>query len=78
VLPKRDWYLLWADLTESSTTEKLDAAGKMAEINAKNRGAGEPVTFTADEIRETAGWDEIEQEAIPKRKKTDEEDEQSD
>jgi len=74
VLPKRDWYLLWADLTESSTTEKLDAAGKMAEINAKNRGAGEPVTFTADEIRETAGWDEMEEEKIPKRKKTDEED----
>jgi len=62
-----DWYLLWADLTESSTTEKLDAAGKMAEINAKNRGAGEPVTFTANEIRETAGWDEMQEEEIPRR-----------
>ena len=67
VLPARDWYLLWADLTESSTTEKLDAAAKMAEINAKNRGAGEPVTFTANEIRETAGWDEMVEETIPRR-----------
>jgi len=67
VLPAREWYLLWADLTESSTTEKLDAAAKMAEINAKNRGAGEPVTFTANEIRETAGWEEMQEEDIPRR-----------
>jgi hypothetical protein len=67
VLPKMDWYLLWADLTESSTTEKLDAAFKMADINAKNRGAGEPVTFTANEIRETAGWDEMVEETVPRR-----------
>lgn len=67
VLPKMDWYLLWSDLTESSTTEKLDAAAKMAEINTKNRGAGEPVTFTANEIRETAGWEEMQEEDIPRR-----------
>jgi len=67
VLPKMDWYLLWADMTESSTAEKLEAAFKMADINAKNRGAGEPVTFTANEIRETAGWDEMVEEAIPRR-----------
>lgn len=67
VLPKKDWYLLWADLTESSTTEKLDAAAKMAEINAKNRGAGEPVTFTANEIRETSGWEEVKEPKIKRR-----------
>lgn len=62
VLPAREWYLLWADLTESTSTEKLDAAFKMADINAKNRGSGEPVTFTANEIRETAGWEEMQEE----------------
>lgn len=79
VLPAREWYLLWADLTESTTAEKLDAAFKMAEINAKNRGTGEPVTFTANEIRETAGWDEMQEEEIPRRDPSaDQQDEQTD
>lgn len=67
VLPASEWYLLWSDLTESSTMEKLDAGMKMAEINAKNRGAGEPDVYTANEIRETTGWDEMVEETIPKR-----------
>jgi hypothetical protein len=67
VLPAMDWYLLWSDLTESSTTEKFDIAGKMADINAKNRGAGEPVTYTANEIRETTGWDAMVEEKVPRR-----------
>lgn len=59
VLPGREWYLLWADLTEASTSEKFAIAKDMAEINAKNRGAGEPITYTANEIRETTGWDDL-------------------
>ncbi|MCA0961161.1 anti-CBASS protein Acb1 family protein [Salipiger bermudensis] len=56
ILPERDWYLRWADLTEASISEKIDRADKMASINerASRTGAGE-IVFTSDEIRETVG-----------------------
>ena len=56
VLPKADWYLDWADLTDASAAEKLDGAKKMAEINSAMLGTGELV-FQPDEIRESAGWE---------------------
>jgi uncharacterized protein len=70
ILPERDWHLHWTDLTESSVAEKVERAGKMADINQKMGGAmggGERV-FTPDEIRgvidmeplaETEGEDEL-------------------
>ncbi len=66
VIPDRPWYLLWSDLTESSVQEKFAIAKDMAEINAKNRGSGEPITYTANEIRETTGWTVQEEEIIPR------------
>ena len=54
VLPERDWFVGWTDLTEASPTEKLERATKMASINQTLRD--EPA-FTAEEIREEAGFD---------------------
>jgi hypothetical protein len=67
ILPAREWYLLWPDLTEATTSEKFAIAKDMADINAKNRGSGEPITYTANEIRETTGWDDLAEEDIPRR-----------
>ncbi len=66
ILPDKPWYLLWSDLTESTTLEKMDVAGKMADMNQKLAGTGERA-FEIDEIRETAGWDKSVVAVIPKR-----------
>lgn len=71
ILPSRDWYLLWGDLTESTTLEKTDIATKMAEINKQHEASGDGVIFTPDEIREVMGWDPRVIQVIPKRAKTD-------
>lgn len=55
ILPQKDWYLLWADLTESGSEEKASIATKMADMNQKMLGSGEQV-FTVDEMREVMGW----------------------
>lgn len=55
--PGGEFTVVWDDLTESSQSEKLDAAAKMAEINAKSLGGGQPVPFSSEEIRDTAGFD---------------------
>ncbi|MDX5592569.1 anti-CBASS protein Acb1 family protein [Pseudovibrio sp. SPO723] len=58
VLPERDWYLSWTDLTEASMSEKIDRAGKMADVNQKHSDSGEWV-FTPDEIREAIGYEPL-------------------
>lgn len=52
ILPERDWHLHWSDLTESGMAEKIERAGKMAEINAKM--PSEPV-YSVGEIRMVTG-----------------------
>lgn len=54
VLPVRDWFVGWTDLTEASPTEKLARAEKMANIN---KTLGPEPAFTAGEVREEAGYD---------------------
>lgn len=54
ILPERDWYLDWSDLTEASMSEKIDRVTKMADTNQKMRETGELV-FTPDELREVLG-----------------------
>ncbi len=49
-----DWYLDWADLTETSMAEKIDRVAKMADTNQKMSASNELV-FTADEMREVVG-----------------------
>lgn len=52
ILPERDWFLSWTDLTEASMSEKLERVTKMSDANQKAvaRGSREWV-FTPDEIR---------------------------
>lgn len=52
-----EWMVYGEDLTESSAAEKLANAKTISEIN-KNGEAGGP-TFTADEIRTTAGFEAL-------------------
>lgn len=48
ILPERDWFLHWTDLTESSMAEKVERADKMAGINQK---MGMEPPFLPEEIR---------------------------
>jgi hypothetical protein len=51
ILATKDWHLEWTDLTETSMSEKIDRAGKMADVNQKMEKTGEFV-FTPEEIRD--------------------------
>lgn len=50
MVPEKDWFLSWTDLTESSMGEKIDRVGKMADANQKMKDSGELV-FTPEEMR---------------------------
>lgn len=67
-LPERDYYLEWSDLTEGTISERLENAGKMAVINRDSSGTGVEAPFSADEIREAAGY---QTEGIEEHGKTD-------
>ncbi len=56
ILPERDWHIDWADLTEASSTEKMQRAKDMSEINAKHLNE---YVFTPDEIRGVADYDPL-------------------
>lgn len=57
-LPKSDSEItvMWDDLNEATTGERLANAKLMSEINQISLGTGEPA-FTIDEIREAAGYE---------------------
>lgn len=57
ILPERDWFLSWTDLTESSMGEKIDRAVKMADVNSKQPD-GE-IVFTSDDIRAVVGMEPL-------------------
>lgn len=54
ILAAKDWHLDWSDLTETSMSEKVDLADKMADVNVKMKDTGEFV-FTPDELRGVTG-----------------------
>lgn len=54
--PGGEFSVMWDDLTESSAAEKLELAKAMADVNQKQQATGEQ-TFTTEEIRDTAGFD---------------------
>jgi hypothetical protein len=56
ILPERDWWLQWGDLTEADMSDKIDRADKMAGINQK---MGVDV-YDEDEIRAVTGHGPIE------------------
>lgn len=55
ILPQKDWAVGWADLTESTAAEKLQRSKDLSMINQQQSTFGE-IPFTADEIREAAGY----------------------
>ncbi|WP_027685070.1 anti-CBASS protein Acb1 family protein [Rhizobium leguminosarum] len=57
ILPAKDWYVDQADLTESSMSEKIDRANKMADTNQKMGGT--VYVFTDDEIRAAVGYEPL-------------------
>lgn len=56
ILPAKDWHLDWTDLTESSMSEKIDRAVKMADVNSK---MGPEIVFTGDDIRSAVGMEPL-------------------
>lgn len=63
VIQAADWFVDWADLTEASASDKIDRAGKMADINSKMMATG-GVVFTDDEIREAAEYGPLEEDGL--------------
>ena len=57
-LPERDWHLDWAPLGESSMSDKVGLADKMADVNVKMKDTGEFV-FTPDEMRSVTGMEPL-------------------
>lgn len=58
VLPERDWYVDWSDLTAPTQGEKMDIVTKMADVNAKMAATGGPV-FTDDEMRSIVDYEPL-------------------
>ena len=56
ILAAKDWHLDWSDLTESSMSEKIERAAKMAEVNAKMPAE---MVFTGDDIRGVVGMEPL-------------------
>ncbi|MEN1522894.1 DUF1073 domain-containing protein, partial [Pseudomonas aeruginosa] len=56
---KAEFTAIWDDLTVPTKAERLANSKTMSEINSAAIGTGEPV-FTAEEIREEAGYDPLE------------------
>lgn len=58
ILPERDWWLDWDDLTEADMGDKIARADKMADVNAKMAAGGELV-FLPEEIRSAVGLEPL-------------------
>lgn len=58
IIPEKDWFLDWTDLTETSMAEKIDRTVKMADVNSKMQSSGEWV-FTPEEIRAAADYEPL-------------------
>lgn len=58
VLPEKDWFVDWTDLTEASMGEKIDRAVKMTTANQNMKDTGELV-FTPEEIRAAVNYEPL-------------------
>jgi hypothetical protein len=67
--PVSQFYIKWNDLSEATTSEKLDNAAKMADINQKNQLSGP--TFSQKQIVNEAGM-EVDEEMPPLPEQDDE------
>ena len=76
LLKDHEWPLSWTDLTESSMDQKVERAGKMADINQKMAGTGE-IIFLGDEIRASVGMEPLSlKDKYPEVDEDDEEDDE--
>ena len=64
ILPASEYEIEWDDLLARSEQEKLQNAQQMSEINQKQFQSGGDSVFSAEEIRESAGFDPEEIEDI--------------
>lgn len=71
VMSEAEWEVRWADLTESTTEEKLSKAEKMSSINSKSPAE---LVFLPEEIREVVGYEPLTAEQLAEY----EEDEETD
>jgi hypothetical protein len=58
IIPQKDWFIVWEDLTEADMATKIERAHKMADVNSKMSDGGELV-FLPEEIREVVGLEPI-------------------
>lgn len=70
ILPAAEFEVIWDDLLASTDKEKLENSEKLSTINKNQFTSGGDVPFSAEEIRESAGYDpeelpEIEGEVDP-------------
>lgn len=73
-----EYTVMWDDLTEAAQADKLASAKTMSEINTAALGTGQQV-FDANEIREAAGYDPLEDiEPLPDQEDEDEDGQSSD
>lgn len=63
MIPERDWFIDWPDLTAPTLDEKVTIGDKMASVNQRMFAMGDLV-FTPDEIREVAGYEPVQPEDI--------------
>lgn len=56
MIPAKDWFVSWTDLTEASMAEKIERAVKMADVNSKMT---DEVVFTGDDIRSAVGMEPL-------------------
>lgn len=57
ILSSSEYTVIWDDLLERSTGDKLESADKMTSINEKQYKSGGEIPFDGDEIREVAGFE---------------------
>lgn len=74
ILPERDWYIEWEDLTAPSLEEKLNISEKMAKVNKAMFATGD-VVFTDEEIRSVANYPAAAEDTLTEFDDDEEEDE---
>ncbi|MGE1562083.1 anti-CBASS protein Acb1 family protein [Pantoea septica] len=72
IKPVAKFSIVWDELNEQSSSDKLDSAVKMSNINQTALASGEAV-FSTDEIRVAAGYEPGGGEALPEEDDEDEE-----
>lgn len=76
IKPVAKFSIVWDELNEQSSSDKLDSANKMSSINQTSLASGEQV-FTVDEIRVAAGYEPGGGDTLPEGEDEEEDDAQN-